>query len=74
VPTTEVAYLNAAELSAAMAASEFTAVELTEATIARIERYDGDIHAICVADFDRAHAKRTPRAPRVTNGRCSEFR
>jgi amidase len=54
VSTTDVAYLNAAELSAAMAASEFSALELTEAAIARIERYDSDIHAICVADFDRA--------------------
>jgi amidase len=36
-----------------MAAGEISAVELAEAAIARIERYDVAINAICVGDFDR---------------------
>src|SRR3954452_15370218 len=53
---TDYAYLTAAELAAAMGTGEVSAVELTTAAIARIERLDGDINAICVRDFDRALA------------------
>jgi amidase len=31
-----------------------SAVELAEAAIARIERHDGALNAVCVRDFDRA--------------------
>ncbi|GAA2500299.1 amidase [Winogradskya humida] len=48
------AYSTAAELVAAMDGGEVSAVELTTAAIARIERLDGDINAVCVRDFDRA--------------------
>ncbi|UQU62653.1 amidase [Couchioplanes caeruleus] len=53
---TDYAYSTAAELAAAMDAGEVSAVELAMAMIARIERLDGDINAICVPDFDRALA------------------
>jgi len=53
---TDYAYSTAAELAAAMDSDEVSAVELTSAAIARIERLDGDINAICVRDFDRALA------------------
>jgi amidase len=54
MPRIEFTHHTAAALSAAMAAGEVSAVELAEAAIARIERYDGRVNAICVADFDRA--------------------
>jgi amidase len=53
---TDYTYSTAAELIAAMDAGAVSAVELTTAAIARIERLDGDINAICVRDFDRALA------------------
>jgi amidase len=47
-------YRSATELVEAMSAGEVSAVELTEAAIARIERHDGSLNAVCVRDFDRA--------------------
>ncbi|WP_024510876.1 amidase [Bradyrhizobium sp. ARR65] len=47
-------FKTATELSAALAARQISAVELTEDAIARIERHDGRINAICVRDFERA--------------------
>ncbi|WP_405135302.1 amidase [Nocardia sp. NBC_01388] len=52
----EWSYLAVEELSAALRAGEVTSVELTEEAIARIERDDQVINAICVPDFDRARA------------------
>ncbi|HJP73712.1 MAG TPA: amidase [Pseudonocardiaceae bacterium] len=46
----------AEELLAALRAGDVTSVELTDETIARIEREDKAINAICVPDFDRARA------------------
>ncbi|WP_225827155.1 amidase [Streptomyces naphthomycinicus] len=46
----------AEELAAALRAGEVTSVELTDEAIARIERDDKEINAICVPDFDRARA------------------
>ncbi|MEV6162234.1 amidase [Streptomyces sp. NPDC052052] len=46
----------AGELSAALRAGEVTSAELTDEAIARIERDDDAINAICVPDFDRARA------------------
>ncbi|MFI6029854.1 amidase [Amycolatopsis magusensis] len=46
----------AEELIAALRAGAVTSVELTEEAIARIERDDEVINAICVPDFDRARA------------------
>ncbi|MBO0849912.1 MAG: amidase [Pseudonocardia sp.] len=39
-----------------MAGGHVSAVELTEAAIARIEQHDATINAVCVPDFDRARA------------------
>src|SRR5690606_18456115 len=46
----------AVELAAALRAGDVTSVELTDEAIARIERDDETINAICVATFDRARA------------------
>jgi amidase len=54
--TSDHTYATATELIAAMDARTVSAVELAEATIERIERYDGDINAVPVRDFDRALA------------------
>ncbi|MET8797221.1 amidase [Nocardia sp. NPDC004568] len=45
---------SAEEIAAALHAGEVTSVELTEEAIARIERDDSAINAICVRDFDHA--------------------
>jgi amidase len=50
------AYPTAAEITKAMAVGQVSAVELAQAAIERIERYDGTINAVCVPDFDRALA------------------
>jgi amidase len=46
--------LGAGEMAAALAEGRFSAVELTDAAIARIEERDGPINAVVVRDFDRA--------------------
>lgn len=52
----ELTYRSAAELVDELATGRISAVELTEAAIARIERHDGTINAVCVPDFDRARS------------------
>ena len=49
-------FKTAVELSAALAARKVSAVELAEDAIARIERHDAKINAICVRDFERGLA------------------
>lgn len=49
-------FQSAEELAAALRAGEVTSAELTDEAIARIERDDEVINAICVPDFDRARA------------------
>jgi amidase len=49
-------FQTAEELVAALRAGAVTSVELTDEVIARIERDDEVINAICVPDFDRARA------------------
>ncbi|MFC3890440.1 amidase [Lentzea rhizosphaerae] len=49
-------FQTAQEQLTALRAGEVTSIELTDETIARIEREDGVINAICVRDFDRARA------------------
>lgn len=46
----------AEDLAAALRAGEVSSAELTDEAIARIERDDKVINAICVPDFDRARA------------------
>ncbi|GAB3680249.1 amidase [Saccharopolyspora tripterygii] len=57
-------YATAGELRTALRGGEVTSAELTDAAIARIERDDGAINAICAPDFDRARdaALRADRA------------
>ena len=50
----EWSFKTAVELSAALEAKKVSAVELARDAIARIERHDGNINAVCVRDFDRA--------------------
>ncbi|MFG3111687.1 amidase [Streptomyces tendae] len=52
----ERSYQSAEGLAAALRAREVTSVELTEEAIARVERDDKAVNAICVPDFDRARA------------------
>jgi amidase len=47
-------YMTAVELARSLTAREVSAVELADAAIARIERLDATINAVCVRDFDRA--------------------
>jgi amidase len=47
-------YATATELVAALAKRRVSSVELTQAAIVRIERYDDKINAVCVRDFDRS--------------------
>ncbi|MEU7633006.1 amidase [Nocardia sp. NPDC049220] len=49
-------FQSAEELATALHAGEVTSVELTDEAIARIEREDRVINAICVPDFDRARS------------------
>jgi amidase len=57
-------FRTAEELTAALSAGVVTSVELTDGAIARIEREDKAINAICTPDFDRARAaaRRADRA------------
>jgi amidase len=50
----EPSFPSAEDLAAALRAGEVTSVELTDEAIARVERDDSVINAICVRDFDRA--------------------
>ncbi len=49
----EWSFKTAAECSAALAAKKISAVELAQDAIARIERHDAKINAVCVRDFAR---------------------
>jgi amidase len=49
-------YRSATDLVDAIASGQVSAVEVTEAAIARIERHDATLNAVCVPDFDRARA------------------
>jgi len=50
----EQSYRSATELLDTMAGGEVSAVELAEEAIARIERYEPTLNAVCVRDFERA--------------------
>jgi amidase len=60
------AFETAIGLSNALARKEVSSVELTEHAIARIERHDTKINAVCVRDFERARdAARSADATRA---------
>ncbi|WP_202034918.1 amidase [Streptomyces albus subsp. chlorinus] len=52
----EWSFQTAEDVTAALRAGDVTSVELTDEAIARIEREDKAVNAICVPDFDRARA------------------
>jgi amidase len=54
MPDNQFSYMTASDLAAAMAAGKVSALELTQDAIARIERFDQKINAICVRDFEHA--------------------
>ncbi|HUQ58362.1 amidase [Lentzea sp.] len=60
----EWSYHSAEELVAALRVGAVTSVDLTDEAIARIERGDEVVNAVCVPDFDRARAaaRRADRA------------
>lgn len=47
-------YASAADTAKALAAKKVSSVELTQQVIGRIERFDKQLNAVCVRDFDRA--------------------
>jgi amidase len=49
----EWSFKTATEISAALKAKKVSAAELAQDTIARIERHDARINAVCVRDFER---------------------
>jgi amidase len=53
-PAPDLARATVAELAAGLRKKSFSAVDLTEASIARIEALDGQVNAVVVRDFDRA--------------------
>jgi amidase len=53
LPKSEWSFKSAVECSAALAAKKVSAVELAQDAIARIERHDAKINAVCVRDFAR---------------------
>ncbi|CAN5497732.1 amidase [soil metagenome] len=53
MPTSELSFKTATELTGLLRAKQVSAVELAQATIAQIERHDGAINAVCVRDFER---------------------
>ena len=61
----EWSFRTAVECSAALAAKKVSAVELAQDAIARVERHDAKINAVCVRDFDRGL-----EAARAADDRC----
>ena len=59
---------SAKELAAAVRAKSVSALELTDAAIARIEALDGPINAVVVRDFDRARDQARKVDLAVANG------
>lgn len=64
------AFKSARELAAALAAKKVSALELAEDAIARIERHDGRINAVCVRDFDAAREAARAADKAIARGRA----
>ena len=67
----EFAFRSASGLAQAIRSGEISSLELTDYFIARIEKFDGDINAVVVRDFDRARdeARRADRELAEGNAR-----
>lgn len=50
------AHRSATDLAAALRSRQISSLEVVDNCIARIERLDGELNAVCVRDFDRARA------------------
>jgi amidase len=61
-------HAGATKLAAAVRTKSVSALELTDAAIARIEALDGPINAVVVRDFDRARDQAKQVDPRVAKG------
>ena len=57
MPTDELAYADIAEIAPRIRAGEITATQLTEACLARIDRFDGRINAFITVLADSALAQ-----------------
>jgi Asp-tRNA(Asn)/Glu-tRNA(Gln) amidotransferase A subunit family amidase len=51
---TDMAFSSAYELIAALKSKQISSLELTDLYINRIEKFDGDINAVVVRDFEKA--------------------
>lgn len=61
-------YSTAAEMAEALAAKKVSSLELTDATIARIEAVDSKVNAICVRDFGAAREAAREADARLAQG------
>jgi amidase len=53
LPTSELNFKTATELTGLLRTKQVSAVELAQAAIAQIETHDGAVNAVCVRDFER---------------------
>ena len=65
---TETAFLGAGEMARMIRAGEASSAELTDYFIARIERFDVDVNAVVVRDFDRAREAARDADERLARG------
>ena len=65
---TETAFRGAGEMARMIRAGEASSAELTDYFIERIERFDGDINAVVVRDFDRAREAARDADERLARG------
>ncbi len=68
---TELAFSTATELAARIRSGEIGSLELTDHYIERIERFDGEINAVVVRDFERARAAAREADARLAKGEAS---
>ena len=66
-------YRSAAELRTMLDARRVSAVELFNASVARIEAYDPQINAVVVRDFERARAAATAADAALSRGERRQF-
>ncbi|MFT4279581.1 MAG: amidase [Rhodopseudomonas sp.] len=54
MPSSPWSFATVTDLTKALTTKQVSAFELAQDAIGRIERYDGEVNAVCVRDFDRA--------------------
>ena len=65
---TETAFSSAGEMARMIGEGEMSSLELTDHLIDRIERFDGDINAVVVRDFERAREAAREADARLAKG------